>query len=268
MSGHYPDYESLILDWPAERVLRVTLSRGKVNAMDFRLHNDLANIWRYIDSDPNVGAVIITGAGRCFSAGGDLEMEKQIMDDFEFRTLMWKDARDLVQNIVECNKPIISAINGPAAGGGLVSAILADVSIAGKSAKIVDGHTRLGVAAGDYAAFAWPLLCGMAKAKYYLMTSDPISGEEAERIGLVSMCVEDEALQAKALEVATRLANGSPSAIRWTKYALNNWFRSAWPIFDASLALEVLGFTGPDVREGSASLQEKRQPNFSKQSGV
>lgn len=262
MDDLYPVYKSLKLDWPAPRVLRVTMSRGAVNAMDFDLHHSLAGIWRIIDADPRVSAVILTGAGRAFSAGGDLEMEKQVIADANFRMKMWKDARDLVQNILDCNKPIVSAINGPAAGGGLVGAILADVSIAGESAFIVDGHTRLGVAAGDYSAFLWPLLCGMAKAKYYLMTSDRLSAVEAERIGLISLCVKDDELQGKALEVATRLAQGSASAIRWTKYALNNWLRSSWPIFDASLALECLGFTGPDVIEGSKSLQEKRPPNF------
>lgn len=268
MAYAYPEYESIRLDRPAPRVLRVTLSRGKMNAMDFKLHHDLAGIWRHVDADPDTNAVIVTGAGKAFSAGGDFEMEKRIIEDFQFRSLMWKDARDLVMNILECNKPIVSAINGPAAGGGAVAAVLADVSIAGRSSKIVDGHTRLGVAAGDYSAFVWPILCGMAKAKYYLMLSEAITGEEAERIGLITMCVPDDQLQDKALEVATRLANGAPSAVRWTKYALNNWMRTHWPIFDTSLALEVLGFTGPDVREGLAAHLEKRKPDFGPKSGV
>jgi enoyl-CoA hydratase len=155
-------------------------------------------------------------------------------------------------------------MQGPAVGAGLVSGLLADISIAGKSARIIDGHTRLGVAAGDHAAIVWPLLCGMAKAKYHLLLCEAVSGEEAERIGLVSLCVDDDKLQEKALEIAVRLANGSQSAIRWTKYALNNWLRMAGPTFDTSLALEFLGFTGPDVREGLASFRERRPPNFQK----
>ncbi|WP_257839169.1 enoyl-CoA hydratase-related protein [Phenylobacterium sp. J426] len=129
-------------------------------------------------------------------------------------------------------------------------------------AKIIDGHTRLGVAAGDHAAIVWPLLCGMAKAKYYLLTCDPLSGAEAERIGLVSLCVPDDDLDAKALEVATKLANGAQQAIRWTKLSLNNWLRQAGPTFDASAALEMLGFTGPEAAEGLASHREKRKPKF------
>lgn len=153
-------------------------------------------------------------------------------------------------------------MHGPAVGAGLVAGLLADISIAARSAKIVDGHTRLGVAAGDHAAIVWPLLCGMAKAKYYLMLCDPISGEEAERIGLVSLAVEDEALLDKTYEVADRLASGSATAIRWTKYSLNNWLRQAGPAFDTSLALEFMGFAGPDVREGVASLRERRTPRY------
>ncbi len=102
----------------------------------------------------------------------------------------------------------------------------------------------------------------MAKAKCYLLLCDQLLGEEAERIGVVSMCCEDDELDAKAIEVAGRLAAGPPSAIRWTKYALNNWLRQAGPTFDASLALEFMGFTGPEVKEGLAALVEKRPPAF------
>jgi enoyl-CoA hydratase len=156
----------------------------------------------------------------------------------------------------------VSAIHGPAVGAGLVAGILADVSVVGRNAKIIDGHTRLGVTAGDHAAICWPLLCGMAKAKYYLLTCDPLSGEEAERIGLVSMTCEEKELQEKALEVARKIASGAQTAIRWTKYSLNNWLRTAGPTFDASLAMEMMGFTGPEVKEGLASLREKRNPSF------
>jgi enoyl-CoA hydratase len=228
------------------------------------MHTELAQIWRDIDADPNVSVAIITGAGKAFSSGGDLDLVKEMSEDFTTLTRVWKEARDLVYNIINCSKPVVSAMQGPAVGAGLVAGLLADVSIAGKSAKIIDGHTRLGVAAGDHAAIVWPLLCGLAKSKYHLMTCEPLSGEEAERIGLVSLCVEDDQLQDKALEVAGKLAAGSQSAIRWTKYALNNWLRMAGPTFDTSLALEFMGFCGPDVREGVASLRGKRPPNFNK----
>ena len=162
----------------------------------------------------------------------------------------------------------MSAINGVAVGAGLVAGLLADISIAGKSAKIVDGHTRLGVAAGDSAVINWPLLCGMAKAKYHLLLCEPMDGEEAERIGMVSLCVEDNELQAKAEQVASRLRDSAPAAVRWTKYALNNWYRMAGPSFDASTALEMLGFTTPEAEEGLRSHLEKRKPKFDLDSPV
>jgi enoyl-CoA hydratase len=147
-------------------------------------------------------------------------------------------------------------------GAGLVAALLADVSVVGRNARIIDGHTRLGVSAGDHAAICWPLLCGMAKAKYYLLTCDPLTGEEAERIGLVSLCVDDDEVQDRAMSVAESLAAGSQSAIRWTKHTLNNWYRDHGSIFDASLGMEFYGFGGPDVAEGVASHREKRDPRF------
>src|SRR5438445_13118498 len=158
--------------------------------------------------------------------------------------------------------PVVSAMDGVAVGAGLVAGLLADVSIAARSARLIDGHTRIGLAAGDHAAIVWPLLCGMAKAKYHLLTCEPVSGEEAERIGLVSLCVPDAQLHERALQVARQLAAGSETAIRWTKYALNNWSRAAGPLVDTSLALEFLGFTGPDVVEGVAARREKRSPEF------
>jgi enoyl-CoA hydratase len=164
--------------------------------------------------------------------------------------------------VIDCEKIIVSAIHGVAVGAGLVAALLADISVAGRTTRILDGHTRLGVAAGDHAAICWPLLCGMAKAKYYLLTSGTLLGEEAERIGLVSLCVDDDQVQDKALEVATNLAAGAQDALRLTKHTLNHWYRQAGPAFDASLAYEFLGFTGPDAVEGVASHRDKRPPNF------
>ena len=267
MSDRYARYRRLKFDRPVPRVLQITLdSPGRLNATDAQMHGELAQVWRDIDADPQVSAPLIRGAGSAFSAGGDLDLIEDIYSDFDTLTRVWRETRDLVYNIVDCSKPIVSAMHGPAVGAGLVCGLLADVSIAAKTARIIDGHTRLGVAAGDHAAIVWPLLCGMAKAKYYLLLCEPVSGEEAERIGLVSLAVEEDELFDRALEVATRLAAGAPAAVRWTKLALNNWLRAMGPAFDASTALEFLAFTGPDVREGLASLKEKRAPVFDSRS--
>jgi len=245
-------------------VLEVAMSApGRLNAVGHDGHRELAAVWPVIDTDPDVRVAIIRGEGGVFSAGGDLDLVSDMASDFEVRIRVLREARDLVYNVINCSKPIVSAIEGPAVGAGLVVGLLADVSIAATDARIIDGHTRLGVAAGDHAAIVWPLLCGMAKAKYYLLTCEAVSGEEAERIGLVSLCVPGDELHDRARAVATRLANGSQSAIRWTKYALNSWLRQAGPIFDTSLGLEFLGFGGPDVREGVAAIREKRRPTFS-----
>lgn len=263
MHDRYSRYERLQFDRPHPRVLRVTMSNPeRLNSADAVMHRELAEIWRDVDADAGVNAVVLTGAGKAFSAGGDFAMIDEIIADFDARARNWKEARDIVYNVINCSKPVVSAIRGPAVGAGLVCGLLADVSIAAKEARIIDGHTRLGVAAGDHAAIVWPLLCGLAKAKYYLLLCETLSGAEAERIGLVSLAVEDAELDAKAVEIATRLAEGAQSAIRWTKYALNNWLRLAGPSFDASLALEFLGFGGPEVKEGLASLREKRKPGF------
>jgi len=261
----YSSYQRLQFDWPAQGVLRITMSNpGRLNAADARMHGELMRVWRDVDEDERVRAAIIRGADGAFSAGGDLDLVQEMTEDFDVLTRVWKEARDLVYNLVNCSKPLVSAIEGPAVGAGLVAGLLADVSIAAEGARIIDGHTRLGVAAGDHAAMIWPLLCGMAKAKYHLLLCEAVSGIEAERIGLVSLCVPAEQVQDKALEIAQRLAAGSPSALRWTKYALNNWLRLAGPTFDASLALEFMGFKGTDVQEGLASLREKRRPDFSR----
>jgi len=269
MTDRYAKYNKFEFDRPAERVLRITLNNPKTyNSLDADGHKQFTYIWRDIDDDPDISAVILTGKGKAFSSGGDFGMIESNMNDEMARMQAWKEARDLVYNIINCNKPIISAINGVAVGAGLVAALLADISIAGKAAKIIDGHTRLGVAAGDSAVINWPLLCGMAKAKYLLLLCEPVNGEDAEKYGLVSLCVEDNALQDKAVEIAMRLAAGAPSAIRWTKYTLNNWYRMMGPAFDASTALEMLGFAGPEVREGLASHLEKRKPVFDPRSPV
>jgi len=258
----YEGYQRLRFDRPHPRVLRVTMDNGRMNTADAAMHAELVRVWRDVDADDSVNCAIITGAGTTFSAGGDFAMVREITESFEARTRVWREARDLVYNIVNCRKPVVSAMRGVAVGAGLVCGILADVSIATPDCRITDGHTRLGVAAGDHAAIVWPLLCGMAKAKYYLLTCDKLDGAEAERIGLVSLVAEDADLDGKAVEVALRLAEGAQSAIRWTKYSLNNWLRQAGPAFDASLALEFMGFAGPDVKEGVASLRERRAPRF------
>jgi enoyl-CoA hydratase len=246
----------------APGVLEVVFDGPNLNAVDERVHSDIPYVWEVIDRDPDVRVAIVRGAGRAFSAGGSFDLIDTQIADYATLTRVMRESRDLYYNMIECSKPIISAIHGPAVGAGLVVALMADISIAAKTAKIVDGHTRLGVAAGDHAASVWPILCGMAKAKYLLLTCEMISGEEAERIGLVSLAVDEDKLLDTARGVAANLANGAQESIQWTKRSLNLWFKQSAPIFEASLAHEFLGFGGPDVREGVASHRERRSPRF------
>ncbi len=263
MTDRYAGYTAFDIDWPSDGVLRLTFNRPeKLNTLDIEGHRQIADIWRDVSSDPAVRAVILCGAGRAFSAGGDFALVEELTQTYAAKVRVWQECRDLVFNILDCTKPIVSAMQGAAVGAGLVAGLLADISIAGKSAKLADGHTRLGVAAGDHAVILWPLLCSMAKAKYHLLLCEPVGGEEAERIGLVSLCVPDEELADKAVEIATKLAAGAPTAIRFTKHALNNWMRTAGPAFDTSLALEMMGFGSPEAREGLASFRDKRPPDF------
>jgi len=259
----YSDYKQLTFERHENSVLLITLNRPeKYNAVDEGMHSELARVWTDISADPETRVAVVTGAGKAFSAGGDLEMVQRMAGNYDQVASMLSEMSDLVYNMINCEKPIVSAINGVAVGAGLVVALLADISICAEDALLGDGHVKLGVAAGDHAAIIWPLLAGMAKARYYLLTGEMLSGAEAERIGMVSKVLPRDQVLEEALRVAETLAAGSQLAIRWTRRTLNNWLKTAGPIFDQSAAYEMLSFMGPDVVEGAAALLEKRPPRF------
>jgi enoyl-CoA hydratase/carnithine racemase len=258
----YRTYQHLIVE-KQDGIALITMNRPEVyNATNGRLHYELGRIWLDLGEDAEVRVAVITGAGRAFSAGGDLDMIDSFLGTPAAIASTMKEASDLVYNIINLDKPVISAINGIAVGAGLAVALMADISIASENARFTDGHIRLGVGAGDHSVIIWPLLCGMARAKRYLLTADFLDATEAERIGLVSMVVPHDRLMPTAMEFAQKLATGPQPAIRWTKRALNQWLRVMGPAFDYSLAAGMLGFFGPDVREGLQALREKRPPTF------
>jgi len=257
------DYQQLSFERHDNGVLLITIDRPeKYNATDEQLHGELARVWTDVSADPQTRVAVVTGAGKAFSAGGDLAMVERMAGDHERVSHMLTEMSDLVYNIINCEKPIVSAINGVAVGAGVVVALLADVAICAEDAKLGDGHVKLGVAAGDHAAIIWPLLAGMAKARYYLLTGEMVTGAEAERLGMVAKALPREQVLPESLRVAQALATGSQQAIRLTKRALNSWLRAAGPAFDQSAAYEMLCFMGPDVLEGVAALREKREPRF------
>jgi enoyl-CoA hydratase len=263
LARYAKDFPSLQFKSEEAGILELVIAnQGRLNAATEDMHRDLAQVWRSVDIDEAVRVVLVRGEGANFSSGGDFAMIERMIDDEATLIRVWKEASDLVYNLINCSKPVVSAIRGNAVGAGLAIALLADVSVAAENARILDGHTKLGVAAGDHAVIIWPLLCGLAKARYHLLTNKPLSGAEAERIGLVAVAVPDAKVLETAFDIARTLSAGSATAMRWTKHALNNWLRLAGPSFDTSLALEFLGFRLKDVREGLSAAREKRRADF------
>ncbi len=259
----YSEYQFLKFERHDPGIMLITLNRPDVlNATNSRLHWELSQVWKDIGEDDETRVALVTGAGKAFSVGGDFELIDKVVGRHDEIVRIWREAGDIVYNMINLDKPIVSAINGTAVGAGLAVALLADISIAADNMRITDGHIRLGVAAGDHSVIIWPLLCGMAKAKYYLLTCDFIDGKEAERIGLVSLCVPAAELMNRAFEVARKLGAGPQHSIRFTKRSLNHWLRMAGPAFDASLALEMIEFFGADVAEGVEAIKARRPPSF------
>lgn len=259
----WDDYRGLDFERHGDGLMVVTIvGSGPMNSLDERSHWELARLWRDVGDDPSVRTVVVTGAPGAFCAGGTLAMERRIAGDHVAVRETMRDARDLVLNLINCDKPVVSAINGPAAGAGLVVALLADISLIAEDTKFTDGHIRIGVAAGDHAVLVWPLLCGMARAKYWLLTGGSLSGREAADIGLVSKAVPADDLKHEAMAIGRELAVGPQSAIRSTKRSLNHWLRMFAPAFEASLGLEMLDLLGRDFPEGLDAFEAKRSPTF------
>ncbi|OHV44626.1 hypothetical protein BCD48_25170 [Pseudofrankia sp. BMG5.36] len=257
-------YEHLLFDQHPHGVLLITINRPETgNAVNPRLHVELAQIWREVDADPTVTVAVITGAGATFCSGGELGTFGQ--DDNPASASVDESMFEmsaLVDNMISCRKPIVSAVNGLAMASGLAVALSADISVVGASAKLNDGHLRGGMAAGDHAALLWPLYMSLAKVRYYLLTGETLTGHEAERLGLVSVCVPDDQVLARALGVAARIATNAQYATRWTKKALNTWVRQQAPIFELSTALQMLTLHGTDMRSAMSALADGRKVQF------
>jgi enoyl-CoA hydratase len=251
-ADRYDRFDALHVEHLDDGILRFGMRFDLVE----RAHGQMGQILKEVNDDGDVKVGIVSGDTEMGEEG--LVLMKRVAQEWDVRLRVMQEAADLVYNTLNCTKPLVSVIPGAVLPVGL----LADISIAARSAILIDGHTAYGAVAGDHAVLSWPLLCGMAKAKYYLLTGEPFTGEEAERMGLVSLCVDDADLESTALDIARKLAAGSQRSLRWTKQALNNWYRLAGPTFDASLALEFITFGGPDVPEGLDAMGANRPPNF------
>lgn len=261
----YNRSKSVIID-QKEGVATITLNRPeRLNAIDDAIHQTLEQLFIEMDNDSRIHAIVITGAGRAFCSGGDVKdmdgQQRGLTQRKEFAPT--RHSRHLLRNMLECETPIIAAINGDAVGLGASIALLCDVIFAAETARIGDTHVRVGLAAGDGSAVIWSMLCGVAKAKQYLMTGDLISAREAERIGLVNVVVAEGKAYEEAWKFAKRLADGPIQAIKWTKYSVNKLIKDQMNLtLDTSLALESLTFLTDDHSEASRAFVEKRAPIF------
>jgi enoyl-CoA hydratase len=245
-------------------VLRVTLAnpRNELNAVDAEMHTELRRLFEELKGEDEARAIVLTGSGRAFSAGGDFNWMAGVRQ--EDLAPMLREGKQIIWNLLDIELPIVAAVNGPAVGLGATLALLCDVIFMAEEAKLADPHVRVGIVAGDGGAVAWPLAVGPAVAKRYLLTGDSMPAEEAARLGLINRAVAGEALQDEALAFAQRLAQGAPLAVRYTKLAINQLVKQAMTTaFDYSTALEVLTFTSADHREALRALSEKQQPRFS-----
>lgn len=245
-------------------VLRVTLAHpdDERNAVDALLHEELARLFRDLKRETRARAVVLTGRGRAFSAGGSFDWFPQL-EGLEALEALRRDARQMVWDLLDVEVPIVAALNGPAVGLGASLALLCDAIFMAEHATLVDPHVRVGLVAGDGGTAIWPLVLGPARAKRFLLTGDPVTAAEAERIGLATHVTASDALQDEALAFAEQLARGAPLAIRYTKLAVNKLVKDALNIaFDAATALEIVTFQSEDHREALAAIREKRPPRF------
>jgi len=261
----YTGYEFLKVE-VAARVATVTINRPQhSNAVNAALHHEFEQIWIDLAEDRDVNAILLTGAGKTFSIGGDIaSRDKPLKSKGRGgRRIVMADGRRVIENMLDVEQPIVAAINGDALGFAAHVALLCDVTVAAETAKLADTHVALGAVAGDGGAVIWPLLIGPNRAKEFLMLGDSMTGADAARIGLVNYALPTDQVMPKARELAQRLADGPTWAIRWSKLAVNKWLKQqANLIMDTGLAYEALTLTTQDHKEAVNALVEKRKPNF------
>ena len=259
----YEGYETIIVA-RVGKIVTVTLNRPEVmNATNKQMHLELERVFPEIGSDPEANVVILTGAGRCFSAGGDIVFLRDHLDDHPRWFEAMREARQVLYNFVDLDRPVICKVNGAATGLGSTLALFSDVIIARDTAKIADTHVNVGLVAGDGGAIIWPALIGHARAKLHLLTGKPITGQEAAAIGLVTEAVPAGQLDARVQELAEELAALPAVAVRLTKRSINMDLRNKLDaMLEAQLGLETLSHLSNDHREATNAFIDKRPPVF------
>jgi enoyl-CoA hydratase len=260
---NFSDYRAIVFHREG-RVLHATFNRpDTLNAFNEELEEDLSRLFLDVATDEATAVLVLTGAGRAFSAGGDFEQMQRAIDDPDLFLKGISSGKRMLFSLLDCPKPVIAKVNGAAMGLGATIALFCDIIIAAEHAKIADPHVRAGYAAGDGGAVIWPQLIGYARAKEYLMTGDALTGEEAARIGLINKAVSAANLDGVVNELAQRLANGASRAIQWTKLAVNIRLKEvAHAVLDASFAYEALSNLTDDHQEAVNAFRDKRPPRF------
>ena len=259
----YDEFEDIRFERDGD-VLRVVLDRpdDDLNTVEDRFHAELVALFPALRSEREARAVLLTGAGRAFSAGGDFGWFPALQAPGRLEDLRL-DARRMIGDLLDVHLPIVCALNGPAMGLGATVALLCDVVFMAESARIGDPHVRAGIVAGDGGSVAWPLAVGPVRAKRYLLTGDPVPAVEAERLGLVNEVVPDDRLEEVAMAFAQRLAAGAPLAVQFTKQAVNALIKDAMNTgFDQATALEIQTFRSADHQEALAAWRDRRAPRF------
>jgi enoyl-CoA hydratase len=257
-------YETMRIERRANGVAVVTLDRPeRLNAVNGRMHAELATFSRDFANDRELRALVLTGAGRAFCAGGDFGPGDPIGANPDGPPMM-VEARQIVDHLLECEKPLVAAVNGYAMGLGANVALLCDVVVAGPNTVFADTHVNMGIGAGDGGQLIWPFLIGVNRAKYFLMTGDRVTGKEAVELGLANFYVDDTAeVLPRAIAIADRLASGAPQAVAASKMAVNAYLRAVSSLMmPISLKYEELTMRTEDHREAVNAFQEKRAPRF------
>lgn len=253
-----------ILTEKSDQILRITFNRPeRLNAVNGEVHTELSLVFEDAAKEPDVRCVILTGAGRAFSAGGDLNFIKSLYRNVDLVPGMLAEARKIIYDLLSIEQPVIAMVNGDATGLGATIALFCDIVVASDRARFADPHVKAGLVAGDGGAVIWPLLIGMAKAKEYLMLGDLVTATEAERIGLINRAVPQDQLEDTVMTLARRFVNGPRLAVQWTKRSLNNrLLKEVDQTLELSLALEMHSIMAEDLQEAANAFLEKREPRF------
>ena len=256
-------YETLALSRQGRR-LTITLNRPEtLNAVNRKMHEELGDVFNFAALDEHSDVVVLTGAGRAFSAGGDLEHIARNAANPDLFDAEARLAKRIVFSMLDLDKPLVCRMNGHAVGLGATLALLSDVIFAAENAKIGDPHVALGLVAGDGGAAIWPQRIGFGRAKEYLLTGELLTAKQAAEIGLINHCLPAAELDGAVDAFCERLLNGSRNAIRWTKVLINlELKRVATAVMDAGIAYEAVTVRSADHREGVQALKEKRKPKF------